>query len=367
MKPLTDCLYFLGEKPCGVYEVCNKNCPHYRPIAKSFLIIKLGALGDVLRTTPVLTFLKKRHSGASVTWLTRPSALPLLASSSIDELLSFTWQNWLILHARHFDCVLSFDKEPSAIALAASIKADKKCGFLMNRFGKLDIANAESEYALRLGVDDELKFRTNRLSYQDIVFQMMGERFQGEEYVMPTVDEEKAEKLKKRYYIHPSQKIVGINVGCGDKFLTKEWGLESYRKLINILLEEEQSLRPFILAGPDESRLHQQLYNEFYDTPCIFSGTTNTLSQFMGLVSLCNLVVSNDSLTMHIAIGLKKQVITLFGSTAPWEIDLYGRGVKLFSERSCSPCYQHSCPSLQCMKDITPGMVWKAIQDQLQG
>ena len=42
------------------------------------LIVKLGALGDVLRTTTLARRLKAAHGGAQIQWLTSRAALPLL-------------------------------------------------------------------------------------------------------------------------------------------------------------------------------------------------------------------------------------------------------------------------------------------------
>jgi heptosyltransferase II len=55
---------------------------------KRILIIKLGALGDVLRTTCILPGLKQMHKTSHISWLTDPSAKCLLKSNGlIDELL----------------------------------------------------------------------------------------------------------------------------------------------------------------------------------------------------------------------------------------------------------------------------------------
>ncbi|MCX7766040.1 MAG: hypothetical protein N2246_04970, partial [Candidatus Sumerlaeia bacterium] len=48
-----DCKYYLGYKPCGKSLMCE-GCQYYAPMGKRILIIKLGAMGDVLRTTPLL-------------------------------------------------------------------------------------------------------------------------------------------------------------------------------------------------------------------------------------------------------------------------------------------------------------------------
>jgi heptosyltransferase-2 len=92
------------------------------------------------------------------------------------------------------------------------------------------------------------------------------------------------------------------------------------------------------------------------------TGTDNALLEFAGFISLLDLVVSSDTLGMHLAIALKKPVIALFGPTCPQEIDLYDRGAKLFKGVACSPCYRAACPDAVCMSEITPERVYAEIK-----
>jgi heptosyltransferase-2 len=57
----------------------------------------------------------------------------------------------------------------------------------------------------------------------------------------------------------------------------------------------------------------------------------------------CDVVVSGDSLGMHMAIALKKWTVAWFGPTCAHEIDLYDRGVHVLTAAPCSPCWKRSC------------------------
>jgi ADP-heptose:LPS heptosyltransferase len=92
------------------------------------------------------------------------------------------------------------------------------------------------------------------------------------------------------------------------------------------------------------------------------TGSENSLLEFAGFISVMDVVVSSDSLAMHLAIALGKKVVALFGSTCPQEITLYGRGTKIFAGLPCSPCYKSRCEEMTCMKAITAEQVFREIQ-----
>src|SRR5262245_6386084 len=79
MDPLkTDCRHFRPDRPCAPHKqhgvVCATCTEFYDPIRTRVLLVKLAAVGDVLRTTSLLPGLHRRWPGAHVTWLTSSAA-----------------------------------------------------------------------------------------------------------------------------------------------------------------------------------------------------------------------------------------------------------------------------------------------------
>src|SRR5258706_16098127 len=111
-----DCRLFRGDIPCtpskehGVHclDESGNDCKYYDRVDKKILIIKLGALGDVIRTTPLLHKLKEVEPHAEVWWLTlEPSVVP----KSVDVVLKFTPQSLATLRATTFDTIYCLDKD----------------------------------------------------------------------------------------------------------------------------------------------------------------------------------------------------------------------------------------------------------------
>jgi heptosyltransferase-2 len=358
----SDCVYFRGDKPCKFKRLCE-GCSDYEPFTKRILIIKGRAQGDVLRTTALLPGLKRKLTPSHISWLVDEESKDLLVHNPyVDRIICFCWEDILSLLVEKFDVLVSLDKEAPSTSLATKITSSQKFGFGMNEYGNLTIFNKSSAYAYRLGIDDDLKFYQNKKTYQEIIYEIAEIEYENDEYVfrLKEEDKKKAQEFFKKNKIPKNRLAVGLNTGAGTKFETKQWPKERYLKLIDYLSTQLRA-NVFLLGGVREIEFNRYLekksLHKVYNT-----GSDNSLLDFAGFVSLLDLVVSSDTLGMHLAISLEKKIIALFGPTCPQEIDLYNRGTKLFAGVSCSPCYQQTCPDEKCMKDITAEQVFEEIK-----
>jgi len=103
-------------------------------------------------------------------------------------------------------------------------------------------------------------------------------------------------------------------------------------------------------------------YNFLLDTGC-----DNSLLEFAAIVDLCDLIITADTLALHIATALNKKIVALFGPTSSNEIELYGRGIKLCSPDGCKCYYRKYCSEeTSCMEKISSQMVIEAISSLLK-
>ncbi len=101
-----DCKYFLGDRPCVWHKTSGVlcTCDHYQKVEQRLLIIKLDAMGDVLRTTALLPALADAHSGLAITWITRKESRRLLERNAyITEVFEYGPDALLQLQTRTFD------------------------------------------------------------------------------------------------------------------------------------------------------------------------------------------------------------------------------------------------------------------------
>ena len=93
------------------------------------------------------------------------------------------------------------------------------------------------------------------------------------------------------------------------------------------------------------------------------------IEEYIEWINSCQLLLTNDSLGLHIALALKKKVVALFGPTAHREVYLYGRGVAVLPEGNyqCLPCLLSKCSqNIFCMDNISIQQVFSAIEKLLK-
>jgi heptosyltransferase-2 len=333
------------------------------------LVIKLAALGDVLRTTPLLRGLRANDPGCHITWLTEPNVVPMLQGiQQIDRLLPYAQETALQLEMETFDEIYCFDKEPKATALAMKIPAKRKVGFGMDRWGNVIPLNKESEYTYQLGVSDTLKFRFNTKTYPELIFECAALPYtEPQPYLLPDlaseIEEAKAGLLDRG--VRPEDLKIGFNTGAGEAFATKKWTEEGYVRLAN-RMAKELGAKVLLLGGPGEVERNQRIAAAAQYL-LINTGNDNPIRKFAGIVGNCSLMITGDTLAMHIAIGLNVPVLVMFGPTCHQEIELYGRGAKIVSDFACSPCYLSLCPNqVTCMDAISVDAVFAAATDLLR-
>jgi heptosyltransferase-2 len=258
------------------------------------LIVKLGATGDVVRTTPLLRRLEGR-----VTWLTASKNTPLLdglAGCSAD-LEVVDWQRRAELSGTRYDLVINLEDDAEAAGIVDSVKAGRLFGAYAQRDGRIAYtADASQWFDLSLisvhgrKKADELKFR-NRRSYQELLFEGLDLGFAGEAYLLP-----RSAALQLRG-------DVAIAPDAGPVWPMKKWAHYDW-------LKRELEARGLVVH---------------------YLPARATLLEHLADVRAHRCLVSGDSLPMHLALGSGLPCVAMFNCTSPWEIHDYGILAKLVS------------------------------------
>ncbi|MCX7879889.1 MAG: glycosyltransferase family 9 protein [Ignavibacteria bacterium] len=348
----SDCKFFRGDVPCTPHKkfgvVCS-DCNFYIPRENIILIIKLGAIGDVIRTTPLLHRIFEEHPKSAVWWLTyTPEIIP----SIVDKVLPFNLDSILLLQQTEFYKVINLDKDLNACALSKSLRAKEKYGFTLEN-GKPSPVNELSFHKFLTGLFDSVN-KENKKSYLEEIFEIVGWKYNGEEYILETDN-------SIRWNIpNNGAPIIGLNVGCGGRWVSRLWPEHNWIELVKLL--QDNNYFPLLLGGESEneknlriSKITGAYYPGFFD-----------LKTFISLVNQCDLVVTAVTMALHIAIGLKKKVILFNNIFNRCEFELFGRGLIIEPEKPCKCFFSPTCTNTEyfCMDYIFPSKVFQEIKNQ---
>ncbi len=350
----THCRHFRGDVPCKPHKregVHCEDCPHFAPTDLNVLIIKLGAIGDVIRTTPLLRRLREVYPSARIWWLTRtPEVLP----SDVDVALEFSLEAIVSLLAVKFDLLLNLDKDREACGLADRLEAGIKKGFTLIN-GVCAPIDGDARHKFLTGVFDDLN-QANTKSYVREIFEIAGHEWRGEEYILEAPE-------AGLFSIPHHRPVVGLNTGCGGRWTSRLWPEDSWVELARGL--QNAGCTPLLLGGEQE---HEKNLRIAEASGAIHAGHF-PLRTFLSLMNECDVIVSAVTMAMHFAIGLRKPLILFNNIFNPNEFELYGRGEIVAPSKECRCYFRPTCVNseYQCMNHIEPDRVLEAVRRWLPG
>lgn len=319
-------------------------------MADPILILKTGALGDVLRTTSILPGLRARFPAASIEWLTAPAARELVeAHPDVEEVhLAAPGDAAALarvgreLCERSWAYVISLDDEEPLCRLAAALDAPRLSGAYLDGEGARvytpDVAPWFDMGLLSVHGKEEADRRklANERSHAAIYADMLGIEMGHPELPLPA----RAVDFAERFYAQASgQPRVGLNTGAGGRWTSKQLPLERVVELARRLDAARGGALEFVLlGGPEEAARNRELARELEaaGVRLLDAGTSNAMLDFAALIDGLDLLITSDSLALHIAVARRTPLVAFFAPTSAAEIELYGLGEKV---RSTAPDY----------------------------
>jgi heptosyltransferase-2 len=292
---------------------------------------KVASLGDVLRTTPILWALKEKYPDSTITWLVAENAVPLLLGNPlIDRIL--VWDEFVPfqLMREKFDVLINLEKIAGVCALADMMDAWTKYGF---RFES--VSGLYHGYEKGLGFMNYIANKnggTTKGHWQQVLIEMIGATWKEQPYIVG--------------YQPKSAEIydIGFNYDVGPKWPVKGMPKELWRALEKRFLDIDKT----VSWQKGKANLHE----------------------YMDWINSCRLIISSDSLGMHLGLAFKKKVIGLFGPSDSHEVYFHDGSVAIRSPRECPrmPCQSPACNTgFECMKHFDLSIVQEAAEHLLKG
>jgi heptosyltransferase-1 len=302
--------------------------------ANRILVVRLGAMGDILHTLPAVAALKQNHPNAELTWLVEPQWLALLEDNPyVDRVMELRRrslgglvQSWRELREQPYDFAIDFQGLlKSAIAARAS-GAGRIFGFHESQI---------RERAAGLFYSRKITSRSVHVVDRNMDLGLAtGHGAESGERLFPLPPGRAESDL-------PAGDFVLASPLAGWK--SKQWPMEHYQELAD-RLQRELGL-PLVLNGPPASTLPHRS-----GLPGLIHATRRAVA-----------VVGVDSGPMHLAAALGKPGVAIFGPTDPARNGPYRHSMCVLRASGVGTTYQRGGEIDDSMRRITPDQVFECL------
>ncbi len=348
--------------------------------SQRILVLRLGAVGDVVRTLPAVKVLKERVPSSSITWIVEePSQAFLESQAEVDTVILFPRRKWTRgikssrtvwetlgevrefvagLRKRKFDVVLDFHGILKSGLLSFLSGSPKRIGYDRN--------SAKEGNSLFSNVKVRLpKEKISRFDRNFALLRGMGLEVTDFKYSLqiPPADREYVASSFKSFVAPLKRPLIAIHPGTSPKALFKRWPPDRYARLADRLVRELNATVLFTW-GTEELEWVNGIRKEM-EEPSVLSPKTESLTQLGELYRQCDLYIGGDTGPMHIASLMGVPVVVIYGPTDPVENEPFGNHIKIRKEVGCNPCHNYSCQDLRCIRAVSSDEVFKATREIL--
>lgn len=330
--------------------------------APSVLIVLTGSLGDVARGTAIVAPLKKATPAWRVSWLVEERWRELLVlNSGIDELIVFKRSNGLRgvldvkrqLTERHFDLALDLQRNFKSGIFSRWSGAARRIGF----------HRKDAKEFNWLFTTEQIPYYGSKISKLTHYLHFLGHLG----ISSPTVDFG-YDHLDAEALVPLSLKGQGgfsIGLVLGSSWNSKNWFSTGYERLAEILRSQYPRAQLLLLGDKSQRHVAQNLMEKFSGDRLIDLVGQTSISQLVGILKKCAVVIGPDSGPGHIASLVRTPYVTLFGPTDPIRVAPHGgESLAITSSLGCMPCMRRDCPGLNrlCMRLISPEAVFEKVR-----
>ena len=333
------------------------------------LVIKLRAIGDVVLATAVLPNLRSAYPHSEIHFLVESSGREVVEGNpNVDRVVVLPRKEWesLPIRARYrenvrfikqlrshkYDLVFDLFGNPRSAILTLFTGARIRVGFAF-RGRKIAYNHKVRPRGAHI---HEVEFNLDALRHLDIPIICKSPHF--------PVNPSNKRSLQKWLIKHDLKGAFLVGIHAWGSWDAKRWELEKFARLADRLINMYRA-EIILLWGPGERDYVQQVRALMNHSACLAPETN--LKELGSLISLCQLVVANDSGPMHIAAAVGTPTVGIFGPTNYRLQGPYGRqhGVAYKKDLICLGCNRLECMERTCMDTLEVDDVIQVIENTL--
>jgi heptosyltransferase-2 len=321
-------------------------------------------LGDAVMSVAAFRELRRLFPAAHITIVSKPGTSDIFRDADfVDEVLvyerhglSSVWQQLREWKQRRFDLALLFQNAFEAAAISFLARAPQRIGYDTERRGFLlthSVAvppwkNDRHEIFYYLNLVTELErglFGTSRCEVSEPQFQI-------------EVSAERKDDARKLLPCGDAKKPLVLLCPGSVNSRAKRWPAERYAALADQLAESGTTVA--LIGSPGELEVSKHVLSLAKCPPVLLTGKTS-VAEVTALISLADVLVTNDTGPAHIGAAVGTRTLVIFGPTNPLTTHPYGPAGEIIRHPpDCAPCMLRDCPiDHRCMTAITPEEVFQ--------
>lgn len=331
-------------------------------------ILRLSSLGDIIHTLPAFNLLRKRYPEARISWIVEPAGAKLLENfSGIDEIIVIRLKAPTLLeklkevkrviakYRKKFDLILDFQGLLKSAVLSSLLKS-YAVGF--NRKNLREPA-AGLFYKKKADFFDE----SNHVIFKNIhlVNSLEGSATAADIEYPPLEEISPGETITRFFADHKlvPKKYYILNVGGG--WETKILHNNQYIHIVNRLKEKQPDDKPIvILWGNEKEKEAAENISRETGAPVSVFLNFSDLIRFIGQACL---IITADTLSLHIADMVGTPSVGIFGPTSPGRNgSLLADSKAVYENLSCNFCYKKKCGTIECIKNLNLEEIVQAVE-----
>ncbi len=356
----------LVNEKCNIKKIMKSTVNLYENAlsSRNILIIKIGALGDVILAVPSLRAIRRKFPKSKIKLLVGIDNKEIFMNSPfIDEIIVCDFRErdkglaGLLglarkLRTENFDIVVDLQNNKKSHSLSFLSCAPKRYGY----------DNGKLSFLLNRKIKDA-KLPLDPITHQSKVLGLLGiynidKRLE----LWPSKEDEVwADNFLKSHWIKTDTKLVAINIGSSPRWITKLWPPEYFAEVCN-KLAKDFGIRA-VLVGLEKRTARIEKFLKHAKCKPIDALARTNIPRLASLIKRSSLLLSSDSAPIHVATGVGTPYVAFFGPTDPERHLAPAENYTVIKkDLKCSPCYHTYCNrGYMCMRSIKPDEVYEAV------
>jgi heptosyltransferase I len=329
-------------------------------MAKRFLVVRLGSLGDIVHTFPAVAGLHESFPAAEIVWLTHPRWVELVSCSGLANEIwpvdsrDLSSVRAIIRKTRgvHWDAAIDYQGLWKSAFLPFFGGAPKRIGFSSATI---------REYGVPILYTDSVNCRSTHIADQNGELTLRAGANHPVGRVTLKVSETDAMKVRTDFSGQGLKEYIVLSPGGG--WRSKCWPAERFGELSQRVCKEI-GLPCVINYGPGEESLAAEVQSASGESKSIpYDGEMGTLR---ALLRGARCIIGGDTGPLHLAVALGTPAVALFGPTDPARNGPYPPGEIVLRSPKAVTTYGRTNATDTSLLDLSVDAVFAAVKQRLE-